>query len=165
MTNAICGMAARRTSLVQPSQKSTRVGKLQRGHCGELGIATADQSRDKKTKGTNQDYAGHSKAAPNFVTGKSDDRRKHQIGQQKSENDIVPDLVSREVADGRVQHREHKQQERHSCGNSGNRRYHVHSTLENAPVDVGIILGLARLHSIQLDELHQQTGLSRSAEQ
>jgi len=31
-------------------------------------------------------------------------------------------------------------------------------------LDVGVILGLARLQSIQLDELHQQTELSRSAE-
>jgi len=136
----------------------------QRGHCGELGIATADQSRGKKAKGTNQDYAGHSKAAPNFVARKSDDWRQRQIGQQKSENDIVPDLESREVADGRVQHREHKQQECHRCGNSGNRRHHARSTLENGPLAVGIILGLARLHSIQLDELHQQTKLSLSAE-
>ena len=39
----------------------------QRGHRSKLGVATADQSRGKKTKGTKQDYAGHSKAAPDFM--------------------------------------------------------------------------------------------------
>ena len=81
----------------------------QRRHGRELRISAADPSRRKQRKAKKQNHTRHSNAAANFLARDSDNRRKSQIPKQKRQNEIVANLIGREIADCRGQRREYKQ--------------------------------------------------------